>query len=236
MGVTPDSALVVRDTGDPWLADPERWAALRARLSVVVREFLARDPLARGMPAEAARAALGLPSRDLVTALAADGDAAAGPGAPRGSGVVLDGGYLRPAGAAGVTGTGPGVALPPRVAAAVRQVLEDLAKDQFAAPDGQRLRQLGLDAKALATAARAGLLLRVADQVVLAPGADAAAVAILARLPQPFTTSVARQALGTSRRVVIPLLEHLDRARATERLPGDLRRVRATAGNPARGA
>ena len=107
-----------------------------------------------------------------------------------------------------------------------------LAQDQFAAPDGQRLRQLGLDVKALATAARGGLLLRVADQVVLAPGADTAALAILAELPQPFTTSAARQALGTSRRVVIPLLEHLDRARATERLPGDLRRVRA-AGDPA---
>jgi selenocysteine-specific elongation factor len=234
MGVTPDPALVVLATGDPgrgeWLADPAHWAALRARLPVVVREFLARDPLARGMPAEAARAALGLPGRDLVTALAGNRDTPAGPGAPRGadasgaqpgSGVILDGGYLRPAG-----GATPGIALPPRVAAAVRQVLDDLAKDQFAAPDGPRLRQLGLDAKALATAARGGLLLRVADQVVLAPGADTVALAILAGLPQPFTSSAARHALGTSRRVVIPLLEYLDRARATERLPGDLRRVR----------
>jgi selenocysteine-specific elongation factor len=238
MGVTLDPVLVVQGTGDPsrgeWLADPEHWATLRARLPVVVREFLARDPLARGMPAEAARAALGLPGRDLVTALAGSRATPAGAprggdasGAQRGSGVVLDGGYLRLAG-----GAAPGIALPPRVAAAVRQVLEDLARDQFAAPDGQRLRQLGLDAKALATAARGGLLLRVADQVVLAPGADTAALAILAELPQPFTTSAARQALGTSRRVVIPLLEHLDRARATERLPGDLRRVRA-AGDPA---
>jgi selenocysteine-specific elongation factor len=223
MGVTPDPALVVRAAGDPgrgqqWLADPGRWAALRSRLPVIVGEFLARDPLARGMPAEAARAALGLPGRDLVTALAGDSPA----GAERGSGVVAEGGYLRPAG-----GAAPGIALPPRVAEGVRQVLGDLAKDQFAAPDGQRLRELGLDAKALATAARAGLLLRVADQVVLIPGADAAAAAILAALPQPFTTSAARQALGTSRRVIIPLLEYLDRARVTERLPGDLRRVRA---------
>jgi selenocysteine-specific elongation factor len=36
-----------------------------------------------------------------------------------------------------------------------------------------------------------------------------------------------RQALHTSRRVAIPLLEYLDRARITERLPGDLRRIRA---------
>jgi len=62
--------------------------------------------------------------------------------------------------------------------------------------------------------------------VVLAPGADSAAAHVLGELPQPFTTSQARQALHTSRRVAIPLLEYLDRARVTERLPGDLRRLR----------
>jgi selenocysteine-specific elongation factor len=105
-------------------------------------------------------------------------------------------------------------------------VLDDLAGEPFAAPDAERLRGLGLDARALAAAARAGLLLRVADMVVLAPGADKEAARVLGQLPQPFTTSQARQALGTSRRVAIPLLEYLDRAGVTERLPGDLRRVR----------
>jgi selenocysteine-specific elongation factor len=116
--------------------------------------------------------------------------------------------------------------LPPAIAAAVQTVLDDLARDPFAAPDTERLRALGLDAKALATAARAGLLLRVADLVALAPGAADEAAATLAELDQPFTTSQARQALRTSRRVAIPLLEYLDRARITERLPGDLRRIR----------
>ena len=74
---------------------------------------------------------------------------------------------------------------------------------------------------------RAGLLLRVSEQVVLAPGADAAAAAVLAGLPQPFTTAEARKALSTTRRVAIPLLEFLDRARITERLPDDRRRLRA---------
>src|SRR5271166_1980234 len=53
-----------------------------------------------------------------------------------------------------------------------------------------------------------------------------------AELPQPFTTSQARQALSTSRRVAIPLPEYLDRARVTERLPGDLRRLRALPAGP----
>jgi selenocysteine-specific elongation factor len=70
------------------------------------------------------------------------------------------------------------------------------------------------------------LLLRLNEQIVLAPGADAEAARVLARLPQPFTTAEARQALGTTRRVAIPLLEYLDRAGATQRLPDDRRQVR----------
>ena len=70
-------------------------------------------------------------------------------------------------------------------------------------------------------AARAGLLLRVTEQIVLAPGAQAEAARALAALPQPFTAAEARQALDTTRRVAIPLLEHLDRAGITQRLPDD---------------
>jgi selenocysteine-specific elongation factor len=194
-----------------WLADPAHWAWLRAELPKVVAAFCARDPLAPGMPAEAARAALSLPSRDLVAALA------------RGD-VLLDGAYLRIV--SKQAAATPAGSLPPRVASAVQAVLDDLGDDPFAAPDTARLRELGLDARALAAAARGGLLLRVAELVVLAPGADKEAARLLGELPQPFTTSQARQALHTSRRVAIPLLEYLDRARVTERLPGDLRRLR----------
>ena len=207
-----------------WLADPEHWSSLRAELPAVVADFCEREPLAPGMPAEAARATLKLPSRDLVTALVS-GD------------VVADGGYLRivTSRAAQAAPPPPGAPpeqppsagrLPSAIASAVQTVLDDLAREPFAAPGTERLRALGLDAKALATAARVGLVLRVADLVVLAPGADRDAAHRLAELDQPFTTSQARQALGTSRRVAIPLLEYLDRARVTERLPGDLRRIR----------
>jgi len=155
--------------------------------------------------------------------------------------VVLDGAYLRiftkqDGEADGSPPPGresrfapAGQQLPPRIEDAVKEVLDDLAEDPFAAPDTERLRALGLDARALAAAARVGLLLRIADLIVLAPGADQAAAGVLAGLEQPFTTSQARQALRTSRRVAIPLLEYLDRARVTERLPGDLRRIRALA-------
>ena len=202
-----------------WLADPDRWAGLRGRLADVVAAHARRDPLAIGMAPEAARAALGLPDRVLVEALAQDIRVP----------VRLEDGYLRPAASpeAGDPVTGDSApSLPPRVAAAVQAVLADLADAPFLAPEAGRLRELGLDARAIAAAARAGLLLRVTEQIVLAPGARAQAVRILAGLPQPFTTAEARQALGTTRRVAIPLLEYLDRAGVTQRLPDDRRRLR----------
>jgi hypothetical protein len=108
----------------------------------------------------------------------------------------------------------------------VRAVLADLADAPFMAPEAGRLRELGLDTRAIGAAVRAGLLLRVTEQIVLAPGADAEAARALAGLPQPFTAAEARQALGTTRRVAIPLLEFLDRAGITQRLPDDRRRMR----------
>jgi selenocysteine-specific elongation factor len=78
----------------------------------------------------------------------------------------------------------------------------------------------------VAAAGRAGRLLVLDEGVVLAPGADTAALEVLAGLPQPFTASEARQSLGSSRRVVLPLLSLLDRTGRTVRLPDDRRRLR----------
>jgi selenocysteine-specific elongation factor len=243
MGVT--GSLPPPVTASGWLADPGRWGELHRQLEEVVDAQARRDPLAIGLPPEAARAALQLPDRALVEALArrpAADDAS--------SRVRLDGGYLRlVAGedraaaaregqpAAGqdrpaARGPGepprrdPGPALPPQVVAGVQAVLADLAGAPFMAPEAGRLRELGLDGRAIGAAARAGLLLRVTEQIVLAPGAGAEAARALAGLPQPFTAAEARRALGTTRRVVIPLLEYLDRAGITQRLPDDRRRVR----------
>ncbi|GAA3456027.1 selenocysteine-specific translation elongation factor [Dactylosporangium matsuzakiense] len=116
----------------------------------------------------------------------------------------------------GPLGTGAG--LPAPVARAVAAVRTDLAANPFAAPEAARLSALGLGPKELGAAAKAGLLLRIADGIVLLPDAPAAAVERLAVLPQPFTLSEARQALGTTRRVAVPLLEFLHRRGSTIRL------------------
>ena len=246
-------------TASGWLADPVRWADLRRQLAGLVAGHARRDPLAIGLPPEAARAALRLPDRALVEALARPRASEAAPqdGPSR---IRLDGGYLHlvvdeepssapqePSGAPRESSGAPQepssaprepqkspqhqdarAVLPPRVAAGVQAVLADLAGAPFMAPEAGRLRELGLDGRAIGAAARAGLLLRVTEQIVLAPGAAAEAARALAGLPQPFTAAQARQALGTTRRVAIPLLEYLDRAGITQRLPDDRRRLRLT--------
>jgi selenocysteine-specific elongation factor len=61
----------------------------------------------------------------------------------------------------------------------------------------------------------------------LLPDAPVVAAAILAELEQPFSLSAARQALDTTRRVAVPLLEHLDGIGMTRRIDGSLRRVQS---------
>jgi selenocysteine-specific elongation factor len=114
--------------------------------------------------------------------------------------------------------------LPADLERSVQQLATELAESPFAAPAAGRLAELGLHPRAVAAAERAGRLMRVGD-VVLLPGADAEAVRRLAELPQPFTTSQARTALATSRRVVLPLLGLLDARGRTRRLPDDRREV-----------
>ncbi len=216
------SAMGLRDLPSPvsgdWLADPEHWQRLRRLLVRAVAAHAAGDPLAAGLPVDAARAELGLPDRGLVEALAAGqpGDGAAEP-------LELAGGYLRRGGGRGTQ--------PAQVPDAVRAILADLADAPFRAPDAARLQELGLDNRAAAAAERAGLLFRLPGNIVLAAGATDQAARILARLPQPFTAAEARQALETTRRVAIPLLEHLDRAGVTRRLPDDRRVMREPSGS-----
>jgi selenocysteine-specific elongation factor len=117
----------------------------------------------------------------------------------------------------------------PQVEAALARLAAHLSDQPFAAPDSAELGEIGLDDATAARLHRAGRVLRVSPGVVLLPGADEEAVARLAGLEPPFTTSAARQALGTSRRVALALLAHLDRTGRTVRLADDTRRLRGSA-------
>jgi selenocysteine-specific elongation factor len=93
----------------------------------------------------------------------------------------------------------------------------DLVTHPFRAPDAERLAELGLGPRELAALVRAGELIAVAEGVVLLPEAPDRAVDLLRRVGPEFTLSEARQALGTTRRVAVPLLEHLARTGRTVR-------------------
>lgn len=108
---------------------------------------------------------------------------------------------------------------------AARWLRAYLAERPYAAPTADELRDVGIDTALAAELHAEGLALRLAPGVLLLPEAPETAWALLSGLPQPFTTSAARIALGTSRRVVLPLLAILDATGRTVRLPDDTRRV-----------
>ncbi|OYO20770.1 selenocysteine-specific translation elongation factor [Enemella dayhoffiae] len=205
LGADPDrlDAAVVR--AGRWLIDPVRWAAWVDRLPGLVRAYAAKNPMQARMPAGTAATALGLPSAELLAPLADQ------------CGLITADGQLAEPGARADLGPAED---------ALREVERSLAERPFAAPERDELTRLGLGSREIATAVRLGRLIDLGELVVLAPAAPALAMRELARLPQPFTTSQARQALGSTRRVVIPLLEHLDARGWTRRLDGGHREVR----------
>jgi selenocysteine-specific elongation factor len=187
----------------PWLLSPALARTLADRVPDLVAEHAQAHPLDPAVPLGVLAARLRLPSPELVRALV------------RPPLRVVDGRVVTP-GAAG---------LPAEVQRAVEALCRDLQAAPFAAPTADRLRELGLDDRSLGAADRSGLLRRIAPGIVLLPDALDAAVVRLRELEQPFTTSAARERLGTSRRVVLPLLDQLDRAGRTRRLPDDRREV-----------
>lgn len=198
-------------TGD-WLVDADHWARWQRDLRDVVDQWADRHPLAPGMPPAAAVRHLALPDPRLLEPLVRQTSA-----------LVVD--------AAGVRRENARATLPPAVEAALATLVERLAEHPFAAAEAPDLAAAGITERHLATAASTGRLLRLTAGVYLLPDAPKQAIARLRDLPQPFTTSEARQALQTSRRVAIPLLELLDRLRQTTRLESGSRLVRGDAGD-----
>jgi selenocysteine-specific elongation factor len=186
-----------------WFLSDERAAQCRRELEQLVGEHDSRFPLDPGIPLVTLSERLSLPAVELVTAVV------------RSPLRVVDGRVT----------TQPSVVLPTPLEEAITALRSDLERTPFAAPTAARLHELGLDGRALAAAAKTGRLLRLAPGIVLLPGAEHAAATLLRELPQPFTTSQARVRLDTSRRVILPLLEHLDRSGATRRLPDDRRLI-----------
>jgi len=183
-------AIGVEPPGPPlagdWLVAPDLAKSLRQRLRALVVER-ARDPSAPPLPADDARKALDLPDVRLVPALLT------APFSVR-NGLIVH------------------AEAPDTLAPAVRESLEKLerglADRGFVVPTEAELAALGLRAAEIAAAVRVGRLLRLAPDVVVLPATARLALSTLSGLAQPFTAGEAREALGTSRKVIVPLLEH----------------------------
>jgi selenocysteine-specific elongation factor len=199
----PEDVLKVGD----FLVDPAAWERWRSQLDIAVTEHRRSHPLEVGVSAEAARAALEVPDLTLLDAL-----------------VAAAGGRLATA-RGRIFHPGSGPAFSPDVQASLDKVAARLAAHHFDAPDAAELEILGLTNKVLAAASGLGLFLRLPGDILLNPEAVDEAYELLARLPQSFTIADARQALGVTRRIALPLLEHLDSLGLTLRVDSARRQV-----------
>jgi selenocysteine-specific elongation factor len=200
----PAAATLVGD----WLVDSVRWQDWQQSLVAFVDAWAAAHPLQPGIPRQALAGQLGLPDSSILEPLLKQ--------LPD---LVSD--------ADGVHRRDAVAALTPDIELALVALAQRLAADPFDAAEVPELVAAGLTGPVLAVALRTGRLVRIDHGVYLGPGALDEAVRRLAGLEQPFTMSEARQALGTTRRVAVPLLELLDRTRRTQRLDSQRRVVRS---------
>lgn len=186
-----------------WWVNAQAIARWTAQLRTLFDTHLTDHHLSDGLPLATALSALALPDDSLVSIAVA------------GARLKRDGAIIRDPHAA-----------PRDLGSAEKSVAiveAQLAKEPFVAPDAGTLDELGLGPIELAAAERAGRLLRVGP-IVLLPSAPQQAAEILGQQPGEFTLSQARQALGTTRRVAVPLLEYMD-ARGLTRRTSDSARV-----------
>lgn len=189
-----------------WLVVEPQWADWTGALQEAVKAWAKAHPLQPAMPAGAVSHALGLPDASFVAPLVAGV-----------ADLTVDGD--------GVHARDSAAVLPAEIRSALDDLAERLTTRPFDVPEAHELASAGLTDRYLAVATKRGDLVRVAHGIYLRPSALARAVELLAQLPQPFTVSEARQALGTTRRVAVPLLELLDRQRATRRVDDQRREI-----------
>ncbi|MBU7597094.1 SelB C-terminal domain-containing protein [Streptomyces sp. P38-E01] len=190
----PDARAHLLDAG-PYLLDAGYADRAAAALRAEVDRHAAASPDDPGLPLGRARQFLGLPD-------------ALPPNALFGPELVVREGRIHRAANAD--------RLPPQVSAALERLLRHLDDDPFGAPTRRQLGELGLNEAALALLVRRGHLERIGP-LHLAPGATDRAVAQLRSLKGSFGPGECARALGTSRRVAVPLLEALDTAGHTRR-------------------
>ncbi len=208
----------VHRIGDVWFAR-SIWNALVEDALYLVREYHRIYPLRAGMPKEEWRVRLSLPSRrgnDLFNALYTEG-------------YVQTARVMKDGSEESARGTNllrlPDFApdFPPALQKRIDKLLQRF-QDQPFAPPGEKEVEAEVGAEALHALLEQGRLVKVGDGLFL-PESYEQAVKILVEYMQQngsMTAAQARDILGTSRKFVLPLLEHMDTRRITQRR-GDVR-------------
>jgi selenocysteine-specific elongation factor len=187
--------VAARAIGEWWVS-PRALEDWQRQLAALLRERAGRS---QGVTVEDVSRQLAIPDTSIAAAVVAGVD-----------GLEVTGGYVRRRGDE------------PPESPAMSTLRARLAAEPLAAPEAS---EVSLDPAELALAVRAREILHLGHGVYVGPQAPTVALERLRSLTGPFTMAEARTALGTTRRVAVPLLEHLDALRRTRRVDGQLRVV-----------
>ena len=197
-----------------WLVDERVRAAAEEALRSVLAAHHADHPLERGAGLEVARVTVA--------------DALRGAGAPASPGavetvlaVLASSGQLAREGDT-VRLAAHRVALDARRPDLDRLVAEIGGGHEATPPTVRELADRGVAREVIEAADREGLVVRLTPDLVVTTGFAARAEAVARAATDGITVSAFREALGTSRKYAVPLLEWLDRRGVTRR-DGDLR-------------
>jgi selenocysteine-specific elongation factor len=202
----------------------DAWEQLRADSGRLLAEYHRQHPLRAGMPREEWRSRLGFSPREMgevVGGLLTAGDLSEA-GTPSVTSSAAQAG--------GVGSRGAFVKLPeheprltPEQERAVAALLERFRAEPFAPPTRSEVEQ-ALGAELTAALVERGTLVKLSETVLFERAAFDEAVRRLLgalRAEGTLTVAAARDLLGTSRKYVLPLLEHLDERRITLRRGDD---------------
>ena len=197
-----------------WAIDPDLLARVDRALTDELAAFHAREPLASGAPIGDVRSLVARTMRDAGaptdrTLLDAMIDALAASGAVERSSTT-------------VRLAGHRVALDEHDPDVQRLLAAIGGEHEAAPPTVAELERSGVGRDVVEAATDAGLVARISSDLVVTPELIARAEALVRAAPGGITVSAFREALGTSRKYALPLLEHFDRTGVSRR-DGDLR-------------
>ena len=210
VGAQADPATII----GAWAIDPALRSVLQRAITTTLAGFHAREPLAAGAPIDTVRA--------VVAATLREGQA---PSDPTLIDAAIDAtvasGSVQQA-ATTLRLTGHRVSLD-EYGADVRRLLSEIGGERAAMPATiAELERTGIGRDVIEAAAAAGLAVKVSRELVFTPELLVMAEALVRSAPQGITVSAFREALGTTRKFALPLLEHFDRTGVSRR-DGDLR-------------